>query len=120
MNLGTIQEILLAGWRLFYFHLQIHVMSCHIMPSHNLSMVYHWDTCLWCYTPAYIRSGQDRSGQVKLVQVRSGQVKSGQVILSVNFTSCFHSKVTLTLWEFTRGQLNDQSIRKIGHEWNYR
>ncbi len=30
LNLGTIQKILLAGWRLFDFHLQIHV-SCHIM-----------------------------------------------------------------------------------------
>ncbi len=35
LNLGITQKILLAGWRLLYFHLQIHVMSYHVM-SHQI------------------------------------------------------------------------------------
>ncbi len=36
LDLGTIQKTLLAGCRLFYFHLQIHVISCHIMRFHAM------------------------------------------------------------------------------------
>ncbi len=30
LNLGNNQTLILAGWSLLYFHLQIHIMSCHV------------------------------------------------------------------------------------------
>ncbi len=56
LNLGTIQKILLAGCRLFYFHLQIrhvmshyvnvtshphHIMSCDATPQHAMPVMSH-------------------------------------------------------------------------------
>ncbi len=41
IELGTIQKIPLAGWRLFYFHQQIHV---HVTSPHHI-MSYHVILC---------------------------------------------------------------------------
>ncbi len=43
LNLGTIQNILLAGWRLFYCHLSCRVMSCHVLSCH----VVVWHVVAW-------------------------------------------------------------------------
>ncbi len=40
LNLETIQKILLAGWRLFYFHLKSHIISCNCMSYHHDHVTY--------------------------------------------------------------------------------
>ncbi len=40
LNLGTIQKLLLAGWRLFYFHLKSHIISCNCMSYHHDHVTY--------------------------------------------------------------------------------